>query len=263
LATITGFLALRDGGNGDGGNPVGRGSTSAVKTERPRNLVEQIAQLQIWVRPPTTFKSAADAHSEDSNSGLEHVILCPSVVDSRDLVDNAFLYEGDFVFLVGRVVRIRTLDDRFGVDTEYQLATVRGTDAYVAASPYLRGAILDLLPVPQEGDVVYAAGKLAAIGDARAAPSAPIRSSAYFITDENVGVGKYERRARARRQFGPSRGAQSCRKEPLTSGHGPGTAYATGVRTDHAQRAKDAMEASFGAGVEPRELMHETRCETR
>jgi hypothetical protein len=193
LAAIPAYLALRGEDRASPGAVGGRSAPLVDPNEPPKSIIEQIAQRDIWIRSPKTFESASDReNSGNGDTGLADSIIGPSVVDSRDLVDNAVLYEDDFVFLVGRVVRIRSLEDTFGVDTEYQLATVRGTDAYVAAS-FPGHPILSLLSDPVEGDVVYAGGKIAAVGEARSAPGEPVRSAVYFVTDEDVGIEKYER----------------------------------------------------------------------
>ena len=156
-----------------------------TRETEPENVIEQIAQRDIWVKPPETFESAAEiVRGGDPRSGHAQVFDGGEiwVVTARDLVDRALTYQGNRVFLVGQVTRVRDIEDLFGLDTEYQLAPIDGAIAFVAGG----------FAGPGEGDVVYALGELAAVGESRAAPGSRVRSAAYFIADPFTGVTSYE-----------------------------------------------------------------------
>lgn len=156
-------------------DPPARGSA----TGKPDDLLDEIAQRPMWTEPPQMFSSANGLLEKDGDPTVAVDYLyaeypAVSVVDSRDLVDNAGAWDGDVLYLVGRVVRVRRPKSSFGLNVEYQLAVHDGTNAYVAVngSAGISGGA--------EGDVVHVLGQLAAVGSTREIGE-PERSTAYFV----------------------------------------------------------------------------------
>jgi hypothetical protein len=176
---VSGLLVF-DGGDGNiGPGPSGGGPTAGqqINTDPPDNAMEQIEQRSFWLAPPETLDDA------DVEIGYTTEVLGGDVtaVTPRDLVEDPANYEGSSVYLVGKVVATQgfKVDEGYysgevsHISQEYRIkGTAPGFDAYIGTDPE---------NFAQIGDVIYALGRLAAVGESRAFRGGSFRT-AYFLT---------------------------------------------------------------------------------
>lgn len=152
----------------------GGGERLPISEGPPRSLLEQIEQNDLWVEPPTIFDSADDTFSFPGETAWSVAAVDAGDVVAltpEELIDEAVRYEGVPIYIVGRVQDARTVADDFGVDQELQLVDADGSIAYVASRS----------PSGAEGSIIFALGRVAAIGQTRI-PSGATREAVYFLT---------------------------------------------------------------------------------
>jgi hypothetical protein len=152
VATVLGIFLTR-GSDSDA-------TSREAADEPPSNVMEQVAQRDVWAEPPDTFGAAGEAFETAQGFGPAMAEVFDGdfiVVTPEDLVQDATLYEGRTIYLVGRVVSSRALKSDFGLDAEIQLAPEHGVDAYVGTP----------VAVAERNEIVYALGQVAAIGIVR------------------------------------------------------------------------------------------------
>lgn len=186
LATLIGIasiaLTTSSGGDESGVIPASPVPTAAAS---PRNVLEQIEQSDVWVEPPTVFGSVDDPAS--GAAGVPWDVAAVQLGDvialtPEELVDEGIRYEGAPIYIVGRVSNRRSLPTDFGLEEELELLGRDGTVAYVGSAGSLFGA---------EGDLIFALGRLAALGRAEVAAGRRARA-AYFLAMEPGGGGNYD-----------------------------------------------------------------------
>jgi hypothetical protein len=147
-----------------------------VSPDGEPRVIKEIASRDIWVTRPRTFGSAADrpqtGHVNASSGGADFIVVTPDA-----LVRNAPDYEGLNIILVGKVALSVQLPSDEGFAEELTLATDHNRLAFIRRD----------VPEPTEettmhrrGDVVFALGRLAAVGRARD-PTGRQHQAAYFL----------------------------------------------------------------------------------
>ncbi|MDQ4144924.1 MAG: hypothetical protein M3198_14535 [Actinomycetota bacterium] len=187
LATLVGIVSIaltRSSGDEEGGvfRPASAVPTAATS---PRNVLEQIEQSDVWLEPPTVFESADG--SESGEAGVPWNVAAVQLGDvialtPEELVDDGLRYEGAPIYIVGRVSNRRSVPTGFGLEEELELLGRDGTVAYVGSAGSLFGA---------EGDLIFALGRLAALGRAQVGDGRAARA-AYFLAMEPDGGGNYD-----------------------------------------------------------------------
>lgn len=177
MAAVLGLLALFLAGGDDSELPL-------QAEAPPRSLQEHIERNDVWLGAPRVFESVDDPLTV-SGAGERAVaaVFRGDVVAKtpEELADDAFTYENVPIYLVGRVADARGVPPELGIFNELQLTAADGSIAYVGVG----------FNEVSEGDVIYALGRIAAIGRTRLA-SGGADDAAYFLAVDSGGISNYD-----------------------------------------------------------------------
>jgi hypothetical protein len=150
---------------------------------KPKTPLDEVVARPFWKTQPETFKNVQDA-SDSPTATVESgdvVAFTP-----RELVETGASWDGKPIYLVGRVVGSQDLKTAFpyrgGVSEEVHVV---GRDLHFDAYIGTDGALF-----PSRGDVVFALGAVAAIGESTNATGRRIQT-AYFLSEgdsDNSGI---------------------------------------------------------------------------
>lgn len=159
--------------------PVDSGSVAAGQKQkqlRPDDATEQAVERPFWLLPPQTFSDASQ-YSElvaRDSVGTDVLVGLP-----KEIYEEPSRFEGVPFFIVGRVVRQEEVPGPF-YNREFKLvAGERGFSAYVGATSDFSFA--------STGSVVYAHGRLAAVGESQLPGEAAPNRSIYLLSTRRNG----------------------------------------------------------------------------
>lgn len=154
---------------------MGRGSDAPLEIAGPpSSVLEQIEDSSVWSEPPLLFETADDTLSFPGDTAWSVAAVESGDVIAltpEELADQAVRYQGVPVYVVGRVEDVRAVPDQFGMENEVRLTAADGSVAYLGSGQFLAS----------EGDLIFALGRIAAVGQARLPSGAPL-DVAYLLT---------------------------------------------------------------------------------
>jgi hypothetical protein len=168
-------------------SPNSTGGASREALEDPRNATEEIATRSPWRDPPQLFAQAEDTLSYEGDGNgpyIGQVVATDSfgnvqAYDPEGLAQAGASIQGLPVILVGRVVTDTSQRSEFDVTREVRVVGEnRSFDAYIGT---------DNLGAFPAGTVVYAIGRLAAVGPTETPDGAKLQSSYFLATLNNNG----------------------------------------------------------------------------
>jgi hypothetical protein len=168
-------------------SPNSTGGASREALEDPRNATEEIATRSLWRDPPQLFAQAEDSLSYEGDGNgpyIGQVVATDSfgnvqAYDPEGLAQAGASVQGLPVILVGRVVTDTSQRSEFDVTREVRVVGEnRSFDAYIGT---------DNLGAFPTGTVVYAIGRLAAVGPTETPDGAKLQSSYFLATLNNNG----------------------------------------------------------------------------
>ena len=144
-----------------------------VRTLPPPSLLREIAQRGFWLSIPRTFPSASTGRVPRGSAGFgvasvrhgDVIAVTPS-----GLVDHPNLYDGQLVYLVGRVQSVVPIDPQYGATQLTRLVPDNGKVVYIFSA----GALA------LKGEVIFALGRIAATGPT--IPGGKYADTAAFVT---------------------------------------------------------------------------------
>lgn len=195
VVLLFGYFVLDPFGGSETQRPgivvTGQGKPHEAPEQPPKNATEEAAQRTFWASPPQTFAAAGERGRGAAAVSLGDVLA----FTPRELVERAPSFEGESIYLVGRVVAVQQRKSTNGLDLEVH---VRGRepdyDAYIGTG--------NTLQVFQAGEVVYALGQVAAVGESKSQAGRRVNTLYFFASDTEfdtvVDVGSREIRRAAK-----------------------------------------------------------------
>lgn len=180
---VAGFVLLVIGyyffNTDDSSAPAGAGAVAVDQRPEqptPEDATEQAAQRPFWVAPPQTFPGA----SEPGDGVAEDLVETDLLVGlPKEIYEDPSSFADRTFYIVGRVVRQEEVPGDY-YDREFKLVSgERGFSAFVGATDYLAFG--------PTGSVVFARGRLAAVGESQLPGEARPERSIYFLTLEENG----------------------------------------------------------------------------